>query len=108
MTVDEASVTTGEAAKILGVSRPQLIKHLEAGALAYQMSGSHRRIRLIDVLAYRDRVDEQARYGARHHDSRRRRTRPLRLIRSTLSVFGRAEAVVWPYDGCTCSTISLP
>jgi excisionase family DNA binding protein len=62
MSVNEEGleITTGEAARILNISRPQLIKQLEAGALAYQLFGSHRRIRLIDVLAYRDRVDAQA------------------------------------------------
>ena len=56
-----AELTTVEAAEILNISRPHLIKQLEAGELAYRMVGSHRRIRLADVLAYRDRTDAQAR-----------------------------------------------
>jgi excisionase family DNA binding protein len=56
-----AELTTMEAAEILNVSRPHLIKQLEAGVLAYRLVGTHRRIRLIDVLAYRDQVDAQAR-----------------------------------------------
>jgi excisionase family DNA binding protein len=55
-----AELTTVEAAELLNVSRPFLIKQLEAGALAYHMVGTHRRLRLADVLAYRDRMDEQA------------------------------------------------
>lgn len=55
-----AELTTVEAAELLNVSRPFLIKQLEAGALPYHMVGSHRRLRLADVLAYRDRMDEQA------------------------------------------------
>jgi len=56
-----AELTTIEAAEMLGVSRPHLVKLLEQGAMPHRMVGSHRRIRLVDVLAYRDRQDEQSR-----------------------------------------------
>lgn len=56
-----AELSTVEAAQLLNVSRPHLIKQLEAGALPYRMVGTHRRIRLVDVLDYRDRQDIETR-----------------------------------------------
>ena len=55
-----AELTTVEAADLLNVSRPHLIKQLDAGALAHHMVGTHRRLRLADVLAYRDHIDRTA------------------------------------------------
>ncbi|MFZ1489277.1 MAG: helix-turn-helix domain-containing protein [Ilumatobacteraceae bacterium] len=56
-----AELTTVEAAEMLGVSRPHLVKLLEHGAMPHRMVGSHRRVRIVDVLAYRDRQDEESR-----------------------------------------------
>lgn len=55
-----AELTTVEAAELLNVSRPFLIKRIEAGEITHHMVGTHRRLRLADVLAYRDRMDTQA------------------------------------------------
>jgi len=46
-----AELTTVEAAQLLNVSRPHLIKQIEAGAIPHHMVGTHLRLRLADVLA---------------------------------------------------------
>lgn len=50
-------LTTQQAANLLGISRSTLIRLLEEHELAYERYGEsrHRRLRLHDVLAYRDR-----------------------------------------------------
>jgi excisionase family DNA binding protein len=48
-------LTTQQAAGVLGVSRPFVIKLLEQGELAYRKVGSHRRITLEEILAYQER-----------------------------------------------------
>jgi len=45
--------------RLLGVSRPHLIKLLEAGELHYHKAGSHRRIYLKDMAAYQKRRDTE-------------------------------------------------
>ena len=50
-------LTTQQAANLLGISRPTLIRLLEAHEIPYEQSESsrHRRLRLADVLDYADR-----------------------------------------------------
>jgi len=55
----DAELRTGEAAKMLNVSRQYLVRLCEEGKLPYRMEGTHRRLTLRDVLAYRQRRDEE-------------------------------------------------
>ena len=52
-------VTTQEAADILNVSRPYLIKMLEEEKIPYVTVGAHRRIPLHTLLDYKQRRDEE-------------------------------------------------
>ncbi len=54
---ENAELTTVQAADVLNVSRPFLIKLLEEKALPCRKVGAHRRVRMEDVMAYKARID---------------------------------------------------
>ena len=72
---ESAELTTVQAADVLNVSRPFLIKLLDQKAIPHRKVGKHRRIRMEDVMAYKNAIDrerqqvlEQLTQDAQAHD----------------------------------------
>ncbi|WP_340619974.1 helix-turn-helix domain-containing protein [Xenorhabdus siamensis] len=55
-----AELTTQEAADLLNVSRPHLIKLLEEGALPFHKTGKHRRVRFSDLMIFKNTRDQDS------------------------------------------------
>lgn len=51
-----AELTTQQAAELLGVSRPFVVKEIESGRLPARKVGSHRRVQFKDLTDYRARM----------------------------------------------------
>jgi excisionase family DNA binding protein len=59
LTPHERTLTTQEAADLLGVSRPTVVRLLDHGAIPYDQPGSHRRLKLSDVLEHQRRCHHE-------------------------------------------------
>jgi excisionase family DNA binding protein len=54
------TLSTQEAADLLGVARTTLVRLLETGAIPFDKPSRHRKVKLVDLLDYRERQRSQA------------------------------------------------
>lgn len=72
----DSEISTQQAADILNVSRPHLVKLLEEGKIPFKKVGTHRRLKLNDLLAYQAEVKKERR---KHLDTLAKEAQELNL-----------------------------
>ncbi len=58
-------MTTQQAADLINVSRQYLVRLLDEGRIAFRKTGKHRRLRIEDVLEFKEKRDKDRRAGLR-------------------------------------------
>jgi excisionase family DNA binding protein len=59
MFVDDPELSPEEASDLLGISRPMVVQRIKCGDLNARMVGAHHRIKMSDLLAFRERAAER-------------------------------------------------
>jgi hypothetical protein len=58
---EEQEISPNDAARILGMSRPLVVRRMDVGDLPFRYEGSHRRCKLRDVLSLKESEDQRQR-----------------------------------------------
>lgn len=58
--ISSSDLSTQEAADLLGVSRPYLIKLLEQKKIAYHKIGSHRRVHFMSLMEFKEEFEKKS------------------------------------------------